>query len=360
MCKTSEIFMQRALQLAAEGWGNVSPNPLVGSVIVSDNQIIAEGFHKGLGLDHAEVAAIKNAGEAASGSTLYVNMEPCCHHGRTPPCTDAIINSGIRRVVYGMKDPNPKVNGNGNDILMKAGIEVVGPVLENECKSLNRIYTHWVETGKPYIISKVAISLDGKIATAGGNSKWITNEKCRERIHYWRGGVDAILVGAETVRRDNPLLNARGSRDVTQPRPVVITASGDLDVECNLWDRERSPIVFCKENSPIKNLIEKGVDVVVSKSCCSSFDWDFIIEELGKRGVTSVLVEGGGNVHAQLVKENLSQYMIASLSTKLLGADGREWLPGLELNDVSESPRIAPDQIIILDDNVIIEGEVNY
>lgn len=353
-------YMHRALQLAAQGWGNVSPNPMVGAVVVKNGKVVGEGYHKRLGRDHAEVAALKAAGKNASGETLIVNLEPCNHYGRTPPCTDKIIKSKVKRVVYGVKDPNPHVNGKGLARLKKAGIEIIGPVLEKECISLNRIYIHWMRTGLPYIISKVAVSLDGKIATKSGDSKWITGSKCRERMHYWRSGVDAVLVGAETVRKDDPRLSARGVGRVKQPRPIVITSSGNLSLDRKIWKRRPKPIVLCREGAPCDRLKEKGINVLPVKGNKKQINWSSILNKLGQRGISSILVEGGGRIHSQLIRERLAQYMVASMSTKLIGGKGKDWLPGWNAGKVSDSPKIKPDQVLVVDDNVIIEGEVKY
>lgn len=328
-------YMQRALELAAEGWGRTSPNPMVGAVIVKSGRVVGKGFHAGPGEDHAEAAAIKDAGRRADGASLVVNLEPCVHFGRTPPCVDIIISARIKEVVYGLKDPNPLVNGKGLEKLKTAGIKVQGPVMEKECASLNRIYLHWIKTGTPYVISKVALSLDGKIALENGESKWITGEKCRERMHYWRAGVDAVLVGAGTIRKDDPLLSARVKSAARQPRPVILTKSGDVGVDKRVM--ERNPIIISGER-----------------------DWNSILAELAGKGITSVMVEGGGNVHSQIIRERLPQYIVASLSTKLIGRNGREWLPEWNSASVDKTPRIKPDQILVVDDNIIIEGEIDY
>lgn len=352
--------MRRALELAANGWGNTSPNPMVGAVLLRQGRVIAEGYHKGPGFDHAEVVVISAAGRKVKGSTIVVNLEPCNCHGRTPPCTDLIIRSGVKRIVYGMKDPNPNVSGRGIAQLKKAGIEVVGPVLPKDCSSFNRIYVHWIRTGKPYVISKVAVSLDGKIATKSGDSKWITGGKCRERMHYWRGGVDAVLVGAETIRRDDPRLSARGVGRVKQPRPVVVTASGKLALDKRIWKRRPQPIVVCRSGNFCSGLKKRGIDVISLKASGSRIDWQLVLNELGRMGITSILVEGGGKVHSQLIKRQLAQYMVASMSTKLIGGAGKDWLPGWNVGKVSDSPQIKPDQVLVLDGDVVIEGKIEY
>ncbi len=204
--KTVDLqFMQRALHLAEMAMGQTSPNPLVGAVVVKSGKIIAEGFHRKAGTDHAEIVALKLAGKWAKGATLYVNLEPCCHHGRTGPCTDAVIKAGITRVVYAMKDPNPKVAGKGLAQLRKAKIKVDCPLCEEEARYLNRSFVHWITTGKPYVLAKVAITLDGKMADHKGHSRWITNPKTRNFSHYMRAMVDGIMVGRGTAVTDAEL-----------------------------------------------------------------------------------------------------------------------------------------------------------
>jgi diaminohydroxyphosphoribosylaminopyrimidine deaminase/5-amino-6-(5-phosphoribosylamino)uracil reductase len=352
--------MERALELATRGWGCTSPNPMVGALIIKDDKIVGEGFHEAAGLEHGEIVAIKEAGNNTEGATLVVNLEPCCHHGKTPPCTDLIIQAGIKKVVYGMVDPNPAVSGKGIAKLQEVGIETVGPILESECLALNRIFVHWIKTNRPYIISKVATSLDGKIATKNGNSKWITGEKARQRTHYWRAGVDGVLVGAETVRKDDPLLNARIDGHFKQPVSIVVTSSGEIDADRNIWKREPKPIIICPENISTDHLSKKGADVIKAKGDEGGMDWELIINELGKKDITSLLVEGGGSVHAQLIGKKLSQYMVASLSLKLIGSDGLSWLPEMNLESVEESPRLSPDQILVLGGDVVVEGEIKY
>ena len=218
MARPSHVhFMEKALELAQKGRGCVSPNPMVGAVVAHYGKIVAEGFHAKAGEDHAEVAALKKLDpQYVEGATLYVTLEPCDHQGKTPPCTEAILKSGIRRVVVGCRDPNPKVNGKGVARLKESGIEVIEQVLFEECHRLNAIYNKYITTGMPFVLLKVAMTLDGKIATVKGDSKWITNAKCRQYVHILREEVDAILIGGGTLRKDNPLLTVR----LPQPKSV--------------------------------------------------------------------------------------------------------------------------------------------
>lgn len=353
-----ETYMRMAIELAVRGWGKTSPNPLVGALVVKNGKICGEGFHAGPGLPHAEINAIKDAGKKARGAELIVNLEPCCHYGRTPPCTKAIIESGIKKVIYGMKDPNPLVSGKGLKELRKVGITVVGPVFEKECRSINRIYINWLKGSLPYVIAKVALSLDGKIAAMGGDSKWITGEDCRHRMHYWRAGVDAVMVGAETVRKDDPLLDARNVGCSKQPRPVIISSSGNFDLKKRIW--KRRPLVFCTEQADIAKLERVGAEVVLLKGSKKQIDVKKILQELRNRNITSILVEGGASLHSQMFAGRYVNYMVASISTKMIGALGKEWLAGWKVRKIEMAPRIEPDRIVVLGNDVVVEGEIDY
>ncbi|MEE9613844.1 MAG: bifunctional diaminohydroxyphosphoribosylaminopyrimidine deaminase/5-amino-6-(5-phosphoribosylamino)uracil reductase RibD, partial [Thermodesulfobacteriota bacterium] len=219
----NEKFMRAALSLAKKGLGRTSPNPAVGAVVVKGKKIVARGYHRKAGLAHAEVEALDRAGRKSSGADLYVTLEPCCHHGRTPPCTDAIIEARIKRVFVGMKDPNPGVRGRGIKKLMAAGITVVTGMLESDCRTLNEPYTKHVTTGIPYVILKLAMSLDGRIATGGGESKWITGPEARNYVHKLRNTVDCVMVGSGTAVRDDPRLTVRFSNGRNPARAVVDT-----------------------------------------------------------------------------------------------------------------------------------------
>ena len=209
LVSTDIQYMKKAIVLARKGLGRTSPNPIVGAVVVRKGRVIGQGFHQKAGGPHAEPIAIAQAGKEAKGATLYVNLEPCNHFGRTPPCTQAIIESGIKKVVFGLSDPNPVVKGGGADRLQSQGIEVVGGVLEEDCRRLNEVYIKWITTGLPFVIMKAAVSLDGRIATRTGDSKWISNERSRLLVHRIRNQVDGILVGIGTVVKDDPLLTVR-------------------------------------------------------------------------------------------------------------------------------------------------------
>jgi diaminohydroxyphosphoribosylaminopyrimidine deaminase/5-amino-6-(5-phosphoribosylamino)uracil reductase len=261
---TDEKFMERAIELAKMGWGRTNPNPLVGAVLVKDGRIIAEGFHRALGKSHAEVDAFDNAAEDISGSNLYVNLEPCSHYGRTPPCAKAIIDANIKKVVIAMADPNPKVSGRGIKMLRDAGIEVKVGVLENEALKLNEIFINYIVKKKPFVIMKSAVTLDGKIATVSGDSKWITGEESRNYVHVIRDRVSAIMVGINTVLKDNPSLTTRRiDKEGKDPIRIIVDSRGILPEDSNVIKSDSKAGVILATTSCIpkekeERLIERG------------------------------------------------------------------------------------------------------
>lgn len=309
-------FMHRCLELALKGYGQTSPNPLVGAIIVRKGRVIAEGYHKKAGAPHAELNALRKAGKRARGADLLVNLEPCCHYGRTPPCTDAIIKAGIKRLFYGMKDPNPAVSGTGLKLLKKAGIKVVGPILEKECQKINEPFIKWMKTGMPHVTAKIALTLDGRIADFKGDSKWITNELAREYVHSLRAGVDIVMVGAETFRKDRPSLNVRlkGYKG-KQPLPVIVGLKG-------------------------------GKKVNLKK----------LLKELGSAGFQSILVEGGGKLHTELLKKNLIDRFVIFIAPKILGETGIPWIKDLGQLHIRKAYHLNLESISLFGDNIAIDG----
>ncbi|MBX7106173.1 MAG: bifunctional diaminohydroxyphosphoribosylaminopyrimidine deaminase/5-amino-6-(5-phosphoribosylamino)uracil reductase RibD [Gemmataceae bacterium] len=281
-----DSLMRHALGLAERGRGAVEPNPLVGAVIARDGRIIGEGWHAKFGGDHAEVVALRHAGEKCRGATLYVTLEPCSHFGKTPPCADAVIAAGITRVVVAMSDPFPEVAGRGLDRIRAAGIAVTLGVCESEARRLNRPYLTLLSAARPYVHLKWAMSLDGKIASRTGDSKWISGEESRRLVHQLRGRVDAIIVGAGTVRADDPLLTARPPGPRT-PARIVLASRPELPADCQLLRTAGdSPVIVV---SPTPATIP-GAEVLVADGLPS------LLAELGRRRMTQILVEGGAKV----------------------------------------------------------------
>lgn len=288
---TDEDWMRRALTLAERGRGHVEPNPLVGAVVLDPaGHLAGEGWHQKYGQAHAEVNALAAAGGRARGGTLYVSLEPCCHHGKTPPCTDAVLASGVRRVVAAMTDPFPKVAGGGLALLRAAGLEVAVGVCEAEARSLNAPYLKRLATGRPWVIAKWAMTLDGRLATRTGDSRWISSPESRAKVHELRGRVDAIVVGRGTVVADDPLLTARPPGPRT-PLRVVLSASGDLPERCQLRATAREgPVLVATSPAGAARLAgwaADGAEVAVLDGV------DALLADLGRRGATTVLVEGG-------------------------------------------------------------------
>ncbi len=320
------VFMQRALDLAKRATGRTSPNPLVGAVVVKDGQVIGEGYHQKAGTPHAEVHALNAAGENARGATIYVTLEPCCHSGRTPPCTDALINAGIAEVYIAEVDPNPKVAGKGVRQLEQAGLHVHLGLYEQEAADLNEVYRKYIQTGMPFVILKTAMSLDGKIATVSGESQWITSEASRQHGHQIRDLVDAILVGRGTVERDNPALTTRlqdkQGQDATR---IVLDSHARTSTDARIFsaESEAGVIVAVTPDAPAGNvaaLQKTGAEVVtVPATAGNRVCFKRLVEILGKREITSILIEGGGEVNASAIAAGIVDKMMCFIAPKIIG-----------------------------------------
>ena len=328
---TDEIFMREALNAAAHARGRTSPNPMVGAVVVRDGRIVAIGWHRQAGTPHAEVHALNMAGELARGSTLYVTLEPCSHFGRTPPCVDAIINAGIKRVVAAMSDPNPKVAGRGFERLRSAGIDVTVGVLENEARRLNEVFLKWITTGLPFVMMKTAMTLDGKIATSTGQSKWITSSSARRRVHEWRNEYDGIMVGIGTVLADNPSLTARLDIPSRNPIRIIVDSRARTPLDANVViDGQSKTIIAVSAPAPKKNidaLMERGVEIIIAGDG-EHVDLKLLMRELATREITSVMVEGGGTLNFGLLSAGLVDRINAFIAPKVIG--GRTALTAVE------------------------------
>jgi len=348
--------MRLALRLARRGYGATSPNPMVGAVLVKGGKIIGRGWHRRAGLPHAEIEALRDAekrGHSPRGATLYVTLEPCCTHGRTPPCTDAIIAAGIKRVVIGTTDPNPKHAGKGFKILRRAGIEVVGSsrcddrtaqravptTLTNECAKLNEAFNHWIVHRTPFVTVKAAMTLDGKIATASGESKWITGEKARAHGMKLRAGSDAILVGINTILADDPSLTWRKSGNIQHStsnaqhltlRRVVLDSMARTPLAAKVVSDEFAALttIVVSKHAPKRRVaaLAKRVNVVVAPAANSKLnikntklDLLWLLKKLGSENVTSLLVEGGGEVNASFLLGGLAQRVVFFYAPKILG-----------------------------------------
>ena len=350
-------FMRFALRFARRGYGATSPNPMVGAVLVTGGKIIGRGWHRRAGRPHAEIEALRDAqkgGHEPRGATLYVTLEPCCTQGRTPPCTDAIIAAGIRRVVTGATDPNPSHAGKGFRILKRAGIEVVQGVLQAECTKLNEAFNHWIVRRTPLVTVKAAMTLDGKIATASGESKWITGEIARAHGRKLRQGNDAILVGVNTILADDPSLTARAKmadgkwKMGKAIRRIILDSMARTPLEAKIVSDEFSALttVVVSRHAPKKRVaaLAKRINVLVaplqrssSRNSRAAIDLGWLLERLGAENVTSLLVEGGGEVNASFLMGGFAQRVAFFYAPKILGGqDARKAVAGDSAKNLAE------------------------
>ena len=363
MKDVDERWMQRALELAERGRGDVEPNPLVGAVLVRAGEVVGEGWHQKFGQAHAEVNALAAAGESAAGATLYVTLEPCCHHGKTAPCTDALMAAGIRRVVAAMLDPFPQVAGSGAARLRAGGVQVeVGPG-EAEARRLNAPYLKSLGTGRPYVHAKWAMSLDGKIATWTGDSKWISGEASRRWVHTLRGRMDAIIIGSGTVRADDPLLTARPPGPRTATRVVLAGPSG-LSADSQLVKTARTTPVLAVTAAtgadPLLDLQKAGGEVLHFPGADPvSMVW-LLLDELGKRRMTNVLVEGGSRVLGSFRDAlALDEVHVFIAPTLVGGAAAVTPIGGTGADKIASALRLSDVRIEMLEGDVLIHGLVH-
>lgn len=358
-----EHYMKRAIAIARNATGRTSPNPLVGAVIVKDGRIVAEGWHRKAGTPHAEVHALNMAGELAKGATVYVSLEPCAHYGRTGPCAKALVEAGVSRVVMAMTDPNPKVAGKGIAILEEAGVDVTTGVLEEEAVELNEVFLKWMTTGKPFVALKTAMSLDGKIATATGQSQWISNEESRYEVHRLRDIHDGILVGINTALKDNPSLTTRLTEyEGKNPIRIVVDSQARLPLTSKLvQDGLAETIVATTAKAPaerVQTLEAAGVKVLTCGTG-DSVDLELMMQKLGELRITSVLVEGGGSVNYSLLQAGLVDRVYAFIAPKLIG--GRTALTPVEgegFGELAQAVELEKIQLKQLGDDVFITGKV--
>ena len=319
-----QYYMQLALDLAASAKGKTNPNPAVGAVIVKDGVVAGTGIHRKAGEPHAEVHAFRMAGDYAKGATLYVTLEPCSHFGKTPPCANLVRESGVKRVVVAMKDPNPEVAGRGINLLKEAGIEVEVGVLEQEARLLNERFIHNMLTNRPFVVSKFAMTLDGKIAAHNGDSKWVTGEESRHSVHKLRDEMDAILVGIGTVLADNPSLTTRlPEGNGKNPIRVILDSQLRIPLDVNVLDvSEAKTIIVTEKQAPkekVDALKKKGVDLLFVPKDEEGLDLKAMLEELYKMGITDILVEGGSQINASFLRSGLINKFVMYMAPKLLG-----------------------------------------
>ena len=357
-----EGFMRQALALAREGLGLTNPNPLVGAVIVRDGEIVGRGCHQRAGMEHAEILALRQAGERARGATLYVNLEPCCHTGRTAPCTRALIAASLNRVVAGIEDPNPLVAGRGVHELREAGIQVSVGVLEGECRQLNEVFIKYISTGSPFVTAKVAMTLDGKIATRTGESRWITGEAARQKAHQLRSQVDAILVGARTVQTDDPELTVRlpGRTWPRQPLRVILDSKLSISLVYKVFQDGQNTLVVCTEQAPAERLValeKKGISWLILPSQEGRVDLSALVQELGKRTISHLLIEGGGEVIGVALKARIVDKVVFFIAPKILG--GGAAVPavgGPDLDCLAEASSLTGVTVDRVGEDILVAG----
>jgi diaminohydroxyphosphoribosylaminopyrimidine deaminase / 5-amino-6-(5-phosphoribosylamino)uracil reductase len=343
----AEFFMRIALEEAAHGVGRTSPNPAVGAILVRGGRIVARGYHHKAGMPHAEVEAIEAAGPKARGADLYTTLEPCNHYGRTPPCTEAILAAGIRRVIGASSDPNPQVNGKGFARLRKAGVEVLTGVLADEADQMNRPYFKRVTTGMPFVTLKVAVTLDGKIATATGDSRWVTGPEAREWVHRLRDQVDAVMVGANTVRVDDPQLTTRLPGGVGRdPLRVVVDSHLTLSPGRKVFrQRSEARTLLATLESPegkrARRFAGPGVEVWQAKGRAGRVDLRALLKQLAERGVNHVLVEGGAQLFGTLLREGLADELVVFIAPKLIGGAGLSWSGNLGIREMAKALKVG-------------------
>jgi len=362
-------FMTLALRLAAKGLGKTSPNPMVGALVVKNGRIVGRGYHHGPGQPHAEILALNQAGQRANGATLYVTLEPCRHLlKRTPPCVPAVIQSGVRQVVVAMVDPNPSVKGRGIAALRRAGITVTSGIAQEEAAQLNRAYLHWVKTGHPYVILKAGMTLDGKIATAKGESRWITSSYARQEVHRFRSQVDAVVVGVGTVIHDDPALTARLS-----DRPLKLAPKQPLRVVLDSRLRTPPTARICAKQDQAKTLIvttsrasrprrpfeQAGVEILSLSKKKGRVSLPALMTVLGKRGITSVLIEGGSTINAAVLREKLVSHVLFYLAPTLLGGqDAKAVIGGRSPERLAQALTLRHVTVRRIGNDVVVEGDL--
>ena len=363
---TEQFLMKRAMELAKKGWGRTNPNPLVGAVIVKDDRIIAEGFHEALGCAHAEIAAINNATGEIAGGTMYVNLEPCSHYGRTPPCAKSIIEAGIKKVVVAMVDPNLKVSGRGIKMLKGAGIEVEVGILEEQARNLNEIFICYVTRKKPFVIMKTAMTLDGKIASVTGDSKWITGVESRRYVHVIRDRVASVMVGINTVIRDNPMLTTRlDDREGTNPIRIVADSKGIIHEDSNIIKTAHEVDTILVSTSAIdklkeKMLTEKGVRIIKADGIDGRVDLVKIMEELYKLEIDSMLLEGGGSLNASAIDAGIVDKIMVFTAPKIIGGkDAPTSVEGDGIKDMCKAISLKNVSVKRFEEDILMEGYIN-
>jgi diaminohydroxyphosphoribosylaminopyrimidine deaminase/5-amino-6-(5-phosphoribosylamino)uracil reductase len=362
--------MVQALRIAAKGRGKTSPNPMVGAMVVSKGRIVGQAYHHAAGQPHAEVLALRQAGRLARGATLYVTLEPCSHlKKRTPPCVPAVIQSAVRRVVVAMPDPNPAVSGKGVAQLRRAGLSVTVGVARKDAEVLNRAYCHWITTKRPYVTLKAGMTLDGQIATARGESKWITGLQSRQEVHRLRSAMDAVIVGVGTVLKDNPSLTARRLPGLTalastQPTRIVVDSGLRIARSAKILTQQsgaKTIIATTKAAPSVRRRAfeRQGIEVLVLPSLGKRVSLKHLLTALGQRGMISVMVEGGGELNAAFFKSKLVNNVRLYVAPALLGGtQSKGVIGGVSPRRLADAWKLRQVRIRVLGTDVVVEGDV--
>lgn len=357
-------YMRLAITLAQKGVGYVNPNPLVGAVIVQEGKIIGHGYHERYGELHAERNALASCLADPTGATMYVTLEPCCHYGKTPPCTEAIIDSGIRKVYVGCLDPNLLVAGKGVETLRHAGVEVITGVLEDQCKKLNEIFFHYIKTGTPYVTMKFAMTLDGKIATCTGESKWITGEMSREQVHRDRSRYQGIMIGVGTVLADNPMLTSRISKG-RNPIRIICDSQLRTPLQSNIvLTAKEIPTILatsCTCSNQRKEYEQSGCEIVTVPLKDEHLDLQVLMQILGAKGIDSILLEGGSMLNFSSLNSGIVNKVQAYIAPKIFGGDmAKTAVGGSGFGAIANCVTLKNQTITCLGDDILIESEVEY
>jgi len=356
-----EKYMEQALTLARYAIGRTSPNPLVGAVIIRDGRVVGQGWHRQAGTPHAEINALQQAGELARNATIYVTLEPCSHHGRTGPCVEALIAAGIKKVIIAMTDPNPLVAGQGILKLREAGIEVVEGVLASKAAKLNEVFIKWVSTKMPFVLLKSAMSLDGKIASYTGHSKWITGTESRAYVHELRDMYDAILVGIGTVLADNPSLTTRMSYQGKNPIRVIVDSKARTPIESNVVTDGLAKTIIAVTHEAMQTKVDAlracGVEVIICESKDGVVNLSYLFKILGEQQITSILIEGGATINASVLEDNLVDKVHWFIAPKIIGGSGAPGpIGGKGIAEVNNAKVFEDVHIELIGEDILISA----
>lgn len=363
--KEDEIYMKRAIELAKKGLGWVNPNPLVGAVIVKDGRIIGEGWHRKYGELHAERDALLRCGESTEGATMYVTLEPCCHYGKQPPCTQAIVEAGIKRVVIGSMDPNPLVSGKGVKFLEEHGIRVCGCLCNQECMEMNYVFFHYINKKEPYVVMKYAQTLDGKIATYKGLSKWITGSEARENVHKDRHRYAGIMVGVGTVISDDPMLDCRSEAIANPHNPVRIICDSRLRTPADsriVKSAGQIPVIIATcitDKERICQYENAGCEVITTSPCEGHVNLTELISKLGERGIDSIILEGGGTLNWAALKAGIVNRVQIYIAPKIFGGESSKTaVEGQGVESPADAYVLKNKCVKCIGEDIFIEGEM--